>query len=200
MICRTAVSKSSPFPMILRYTDLRSYLLTLIFVLCDMLVPRLFHQFHLAGPTFLPMHIFILMAGLMFGWRAGLIVGLFTPLASYVVSGMPMLHILPQTAVELAVYGFASGILREKHNLRVIWSLLGAMAAGRIALGLATMLIYLVVGQSESFLGPEANPFMVVWTVVRQGWPGIVIQLVLIPVVIWLTSGLLRAAKRDVKP
>ncbi len=133
MINRIATSKPQPFPVVLRYTDIRSYLLTALFVMLSVLVPWAFHQFHLAGPTFLPMHIFVLIAGLLFGWRAGLIVGLFTPLASYAVSGMPALTILPQIIIELSAYGSIAGMLHEKYNLRTIWSLLGAMIGGRIA-------------------------------------------------------------------
>ena len=190
MISRIAISKPSPLPMILKYTNIRSYVLTFVFVLLAVLVPRAFHQFHLAGPTFLPMHIFILIAGLVFGWRAGLIVGLLTPLASYLVSGMPALRTLPQIVVELSAYGLAAGILRERFNRPVIWSLLGAMIAGRLALCLAVLVIYLTLGTIYSPLGLEANPFLVVWSVVKQGWPGMVIQLALIPVIIWLVGKL----------
>ena len=84
MINRVAITKPQPFPIILKYADIRSYVFTLVFILLDVAVPWLFHQFNLAGPTFLPMHIFVLIAGLIFGWRAGLIVGLLTPLASVV--------------------------------------------------------------------------------------------------------------------
>ena len=188
MISRIAISKPLPFPAILKYTDIRSYVLTLVFVLLDVLVPWVFHQFHLAGPTFLSMHIFALIAGLVFGWRAGLIVGLLTPLASYAISGMPVLRILPQIAVELSVYGLVAGTLRERFNLRVIWSLLGAMIAGRLALCLGVLGIYLTIGEIYSPLGLEANPFFVVWSVIKQGWPGIVIQLASIPVIIWLVG------------
>ena len=188
MISRIAVSTPRPFPTILRYTDIRSYVLTLVFVSLAVSVPWVFHQFHLAGPTFLPMHIFVLIAGLAFGWRAGLIVGLFTPLASYAVSGMPVLRILPQIVVELSAYGLVAGILREKFNLRVVWSLAGAMIGGRLALCLTVLIIYLVAGESYSPLGLEANPFIVVWSVMKQGWPGIVIQLASIPMIIWLVG------------
>ena len=188
MISRIAVSTPRPFPTILRYTDIRSYVLTLVFVSLAVSVPWVFHQFHLAGPTFLPMHIFVLIAGLAFGWRAGLIVGLFTPLASYAVSGMPVLRILPQIVVELSAYGLVAGILREKFNLRVAWSLVGAMIGGRLALCLTVLIIYLVAGENYSPLGLEANPFIVVWSVMKQGWPGIVIQLASIPMIIWLVG------------
>lgn len=188
MISRIAVSTPRPFPTILKYTDIRSYVLTLVSVSLAVSVPWVFHQFHLAGPTFLPMHIFVLIAGLAFGWRAGLIVGLFTPLASYAVSGMPVLRILPQIVVELSAYGLVAGILREKFNLRVVWSLAGAMIGGRLALCLTVLIIYLIAGESYSPLGLEANPFIVVWSVMKQGWPGIVIQLASIPMIIWLVG------------
>lgn len=190
MINRIAISKPQPFPVILRYTEIRSYVFTGVFTLLAVAVPWGFHQFHLAGATFLPMHIFVLVAGLLFGWRVGLVVGLLTPLASYAVSGMPVLQILPQIVVELGVYGLVAGMLRERFNLRVAWALLGAMVAGRLALCLGALVIYLILGQVYSPLGLEANPLLVVWAVIKQGGPGIVIQLALIPGVIWVTGKL----------
>ncbi len=190
MINRVALTKPQPFPIILKYTDIHSYVFTLVFILLDIAVPWLFHQFNLAGPTFLPMHIFVLIAGLIFGWRAGLIVGLLTPLASYVLSGMPALSILPQTLVELSAYGLVAGILRERFNLRVIWSLLGAMTAGRLALFLLVLVLYFTVGKIYSPLGQEATPLTAVWSALKQGCLGIVIQLVLIPAFMWLAGKL----------
>lgn len=188
MISRMAIAKPQPLPIVLRYTDIRSYLFTLGFVLLAVLVPWVCHQFHLAGATFLPMHVFVLLAGVIFGWRAGLVVGFLTPLASYAISGMPVLQILPQIVVELSAYGLAAGILHEKLKLRAIWSLVGAMISGRLALCLAVLSIYLIVGEIYSPLGLAANPFSVVWAVINQGWPGIVIQLALIPIVVWLVG------------
>jgi len=190
MINRIAVSTSHSLPRVLKYTDIQSYILTFVFVSLAVSVPWIFHQFHLAGPTFLPMHIFVLVAGLAFGWRAGLVVGLFTPLSSYAVSGMPGLQILPQIVVELSAYGLIAGVLREKFNLRIIWSLIGAMAGGRLALFSVVLIIYLIGGESYSPLGLEANPFLVVWAVIKQGWPGLVIQLASIPLIIWLMGKL----------
>lgn len=182
-------SGALPFPKVLKYTDIRSYVFTVVFVSLAVFTPWVFHQFHLAGPTFLPMHIFVLVAGLLFGWRAGLAVGLFTPLASYAVSGMPVLAILPQIVVELSVYGLVAGILREKFSLRVIWSLIGAMMAGRLTLLLMVSIIYLA-GEIYSPLGVEANPLAVLWSVIKLGWPGIVIQLVSILLIMKLLERL----------
>ncbi len=186
MINRIAISRPQPFPVILKYTEIRSYIFAGVFISLAAAVPWVFHQFHLAGSIFLPMHIFVFAAGLLFGWRLGLIVGLLAPLTSYAVSGMPMLQTLPQILVELSAYGLVAGILRERFNLRVVWSLLGAMVAGRLALFLGVLVIYLTAGKVYSPLGLEANPFFVVWSVIKQGGPGIVIQLAFIPGVIWL--------------
>ena len=190
MINRIAISRPQPFPLVLKYNNVRSYILTAAFVSLAVLVPWVFHQFHLAGPTFLPMHIFVLLAGLLFGWRAGLIVGLFTPLASYAVSGMPVPAILPQILIELSAYGLIAGGLRERYNLRPIWSLLGAIIGGRLALLLALLVIYLVAGESYSPLGLETSPFAAFYSVIKQGWPGIALQLVSIPALIWLAGKL----------
>ena len=156
----------------LKFSDARLYVFASAFIALDVLVPWACHHVHpLAGLTFLPMHIFVILAGLLFGWRAGLLVGLFTPLISFGISGMPVLAILPRITVELSAYGLAAGFLRGKLNLRIIWALLGAMVIGRLALGLAVLL----------FSWGEANPLLYVWSVMEQGWPGMLIQIIIIP-------------------
>ena len=195
MINRIAFSKPQPFLIALKYNDMRSYALTAVFIMLAVFVPWIFHQFHLAGATFLPMHVFVLIAGLLFGWRAGLIVGMLTPVVSYSISGMPALNIMPQIMIELSAYGLIAGTLRQRYNLRPIWALLGAIIGGRVALLLAILVIYLIAGQSYSPLGPEASPFASFWSVIKQGWPGIVIQLISIPVIVWLVG---KFAARDI--
>lgn len=183
-----AAGLRAPFPLVLRYTDLRSYLLTAIFVLLSVAMPWGFHQFHLAGATFLPMHLFVLAAGLAFGWRAGFFTGLLTPLVSFLISGMPQLAILPQIAVEITVYGLVAGLLSEKCRLGVIKSLLGAMAGGRLTLLFFLLVAYLISGQSYSPLGVETSPLGSLWAATRLSWPGIVLQLILLPLGFWLAG------------
>jgi len=93
--------------------------------------------------------------------------------------------------VELSTYGFVTGILREKFNLRVLWSIIVAMIFGRLTLFLVILVTFLIIGESYSPLGVETSPIFSLWAVIRQGWPGIVIQLVLIPPLIWLLSKLI---------
>ena len=187
MLRRIAIDTRS-IPLSLRLADVRTYGIIAAFTVLSVLTPWVFHQFHLAGATYLPMHFFIFAAALTCGWQAGAIVGLITPFASYLVSGMPAMTVLPQIAVEVTVYGLIAGLLRQKFNLRVAWSLLGAMVGGRIALLLAVVIVQAVSGNVYSPLGPAATPFTAVWNTVTQAWPGMLIQLALIPVAFWLVG------------
>jgi hypothetical protein len=184
MLKRIAVSTRT-LPLSLRFTDVRTYLIIAAFVVLSVLTPWLFHRFPTAGPTYLPMHFFVFVAALAGGWQAGAIVGLLTPFASYAVSGMPALTILPQIAVEVTAYGIIAGLLRQKFNLKVFWSLLGAMVAGRLALLVAVVIVQAITGHVYSPLGPSATPLNAVWDTIARSWPGLLAQIILIPVGFW---------------
>ncbi|MFA5107464.1 MAG: ECF transporter S component [Patescibacteria group bacterium] len=156
-----------------RLTPLRWALFSASFSALAIVTPVIAHQFHLAGPIFLPMHLFVFVAALLFGWRVGLTVGVLSPLLSHVLTGMPIVGLLPLVTAELIVYGIVAGWLKEKMNLPVWLALLAAMVAGRIAL----IPIAAVVG--------PITPVAYVAQVIRVGWPGIVIQIALIP---WIIS------------
>jgi hypothetical protein len=187
MLRRIAINVQS-MPLSLKFTDVKTYGIIATFVALSVLTPWAFHQFQFAGATYLPMHFFIFIAALTCGWQAGVIVGLLTPFASYLVSGMPAMTVLPQVAVEVTVYGLLAGLLRQKFNLRVVWSLLGAMIGGRIALLIAVAIVQVVSGNVYSPLGATATPFNAVWNTVAQAWPGMLIQLALIPLAFWAVS------------
>ncbi len=163
-------TQTKALPRILTFSEVKYYIFSAVFVGLAVITPTIFHQFHLAGPTFLPMHIFVLLAGILFGWRTGLLVGLLSPLMSYSITHMPPMAILPETMLELAVYGLAIGLLRER-GLNILVALLGAMILGRLA-----RLVF-VLG-----LGLQTNPLQYF----QMSWPGIVLQLALIPIVICL--------------
>ncbi len=90
---------------------------------------------HLTGAPvrwLLPMHWPVILAGLLFGWRGGLTVGLLAPGTNWLLTGYPLLvKLLPMT-VELAVYGFAAGWLREKAGWNGFAAVAVALVAGRL--------------------------------------------------------------------
>ena len=70
-------------------------------------LPQIFHALGAAfgagtalGETFLPMHLPILLVGLLAGPYAGAAAGLFGPLVSFALSGMPGIAMLPFMMLE----------------------------------------------------------------------------------------------------
>lgn len=94
-------------------------------------LPALSHLAGLPVRWILPMHWAVLLAGLTYGWRAGAVIGLLAPGASFLLSGMPMPHILPAMTLELGVYGMVAGYARQSWRLPGIASTLVAIVAGR---------------------------------------------------------------------
>ena len=144
-----------------------------------LVLPMAFHAIPNAGQVILPMHIPVLLCGLVCGWPYGVVCGLIGPLLSSVITGMPPAAMLPSMMVECAVYGFTAGLLmkyvRTGKNVRDLYiSLVSAMAAGRIVAGFAKAWIFT----------PGISPFAWVTTSLVAGVPGIVIQLVLMPLVV----------------
>jgi len=83
------------------------------------LLPAAAHATGLPVRMLLPMHWPVIFVGLCYGWRSGVVVGLSAPILSFLISGMPLPHILPSMTIELAAYGFLGGFARE--NLKLNW-------------------------------------------------------------------------------
>lgn len=176
------ISKYNEYPVI-KTSNLNLALFTVIFIALDVLLPFIFHQFGISGQIFLPMHFLILIAALLFGWRIGLMVGLFTPIISYFISGMPLLPILPLVTIEVASYGLFAGFLREKFKLNLILSLILSMISGRLLLGLAVVILGM------------PDPIDHVLNVVKTGLPGTLIQLALVPLIVKFLYGRIKKQK-----
>ena len=164
----------------MKLTPVKKLVFTAVCSALCLVLPMAFHSIPNAGQVFLPMHIPVLLCGLICGWPYGGVCGLLGPLLSSLVTGMPPAAMLPSMMVECCVYGFASGLLmkyvRTKHAVADLYiSLVSAMALGRIVAGLAKVWIFT----------PGVSPFAWVTTSLVAGIPGIVIQLVLMPMVVF---------------
>jgi niacin transporter len=128
---------------------------------------------------FLPMHLPVFLAGLLVGPVYGGVIGISAPILSHLLSGMPPLAnaTLFRMVFELAAYGFFSGLLYKVTKKNLYFSLLGSMIAGRIVLGF-------VVWVAVMAFGFNLSPVIVVGTSVVTGWPGLVAQVILIPLIV----------------
>lgn len=155
--------------------------LAAMFLAIGLVLPFLTGQIPQIGNMLLPMHIPVLLCGLICGWQYGLCIGLFLPILRYVLFGMPVLFPTGiAMAFELATYGFTAGFLyarsRWKCVIALYRSLIPAMLAGRMVWGIVQAIL-LGMGKSSFtwqmfFAGAFFNAI-----------PGIVLQLILIPAV-----------------
>ena len=144
-----------------------------------LVLPMAFHTVPNAGSIFLPMHIPVLLCGLVCGWPYGLVCGLIGPAISS-LTGMPPIAMLPSMMVECAAYGAVTGLMmkfvRTKNAVADLYiSMVTAMILGRVIAGLAKALIF----------APGTPAFAWVTTSLVTGIPGIVIQLVVMPAVVF---------------
>lgn len=146
-------------------------------------LPMAFHAIPGAGNAWLPMHIPVMICGLVAGPAPGAATGLLAPVLSSLLTGMPAAPILPSMTCELAVYGLVSGALGThvrtgRLPLDLYVSLAGAMLAGRLVGGALQALIF---SPGTYSLAAWVTGYFV------TGLLGIVLQLVVVvPIVVSL--------------
>lgn len=154
-------------------------ILTAVCVALCVVLPQAFHAIPNAGSIYLPMHIPVLLCGLICGGSYGLLCGLAGPVLSSLFTGMPPVAMLPSMMVECAVYGLVTGFMMRMVRTKRLYgdlylSLSVAMLLGRVVSGVAKALIF--SAGSYSVAAWATGSFV-------TSLPGIVIQLALLPTI-----------------
>lgn len=155
--------------------------LSSMFLALAFVMPFLTGQIPQIGAMLCPMHIPVILCGYICGAPWGLAVGFIAPLLRSFTLGMPPLFPTAfSMAFEFAVYGFMSGFLYRKlhkNKVNIYISLVASMIAGRLVWGVVQLCC---VGFDISKFSLSAF-----WTgAVVNAIPGVIIQLVLIPVLV----------------
>lgn len=152
-----------------------------IFLALALVLPFLTGQIQQIGNMLCPMHIPVLLCGFFCGPWYALAVGFIAPILRFFIFGMPpLMPIGIAMSFELATYGLVSGLLYKalpKKKPFIYVSLIGAMLLGRVVWGVVRVVLY---GLGKSEFG---------WAAFMSGAflnaiPGIIIQLILIPILV----------------
>ena len=162
-------------------TPVRKLVLSAMFLALGLVLPFLTGQLPELGSMLLPMHIPVLLCGMIVGGPWGLVVGLICPLLRSFLSSMPPLYPTALSmSFELAAYGLVSGVfyrrLHQKGAAGIYISLVAAMLLGRVVWGISRW-IMMAFGTKFSVALFLAGGF-------TGAIPGIILQLILIPAVL----------------
>ena len=157
-----------------------NWVLSSLFLALALVLPFLTGQFQELGNKLLPMHIPVLLCGFICGPIFGAIVGFISPLLRFALFGMPTIFPIGiSMCFELATYGLVSGILYSKHKDKkgIYLTLIISMLFGRVVWGITQFIIY---GFDNVNFGLD----IFVSAAFIQAIPGIVIQIIIIPIII----------------
>lgn len=163
--------------------ELLNLVFAALFLAFAFVMPFLTGQIPEIGAMLCPMHIPVIICGFVCGWHYGLAVGFTAPILRSLILGMPpMFPTALCMAFELAAYGLLCGLLYKilpKKKLYIYVSLVTSMILGRLVWGVSMFMCLGFSGGTFTlgafFAGAVVNAL-----------PGIITQLVLVPIVVML--------------
>ena len=131
----------------MKHTSLKNLVLSAMFLAVGIVLPFFIGQIPAIGKMLLPMHIPVLLCGLICGWQWGLGVGFVLPLLRSLLFSFPAMY--PNAvgmAFELAVYGLVIGYLYAHSKWQCVKALykclIPAMIAGAVLLLGSAVVLY----------------------------------------------------------
>ncbi len=167
----------------MKLNEVRKLTLAALFLALALVLPFVTGQIPELGSRFLPMHLPVLLCGFICGPKYGGLIGLISPLLRTLLFTMPPLYPTAiSMSMELVAYGLVTGIVynlfRRKNLLSIYASLVLAMFAGRVILGVANVIL---LGLDEA----QYTWQMFIAGAFVDAIPGIILQLIAIPAIIY---------------
>ena len=161
--------------------SIHNLVMAAVFLNLGLVLPFFTGNIPTIGAMLLPMHLPVLLCGIILGPKYGALVGLILPVMRSLMLGMPPLfpNAVSMT-FELATYGAVIGLLYGRLPKTVPFlyaSLIGAMLAGRAVWAVVRVLLLGLADVEFSFELFLTGAFL-------NAVPGIIVQIVLIPALI----------------
>jgi hypothetical protein len=149
----------------LSFKNIRTYIFTTLFVLGNIAFPAAIHAIPNGGKMLLPIFFFTLIGTYKFGWKTGVLTAIASPLANYLLTGMPM----PAMLVDII----------GKSLLIVLAVTLVASKMEKISLLSVTAVVLLAQVFSAAFSLVLGNSIGHIYNSILFSAPGLLVQVVL---------------------
>ncbi len=160
---------------------MQKMVLAAMFLAVGIILPFLTGQIKSVGKMLLPMHLTVILCSLICGYKYGAAVGFILPVLRSFLFGMPVMY--PSAVAmsfELLTLGFLVDFIYSKSKWQctktLYKALLLSMVAERIVWGVAQLILLGIKGESFTLEVFAAGA-------VIDAVPGIVIQLILVPII-----------------
>ncbi|MDE5623396.1 MAG: ECF transporter S component [Alistipes sp.] len=111
------------------FRQAQTYRVAALFVLGNIALPQLCHLAALGGPTWLPIYFFTLVGAYKYGWRAGVLTAIVSPVANSLLFGMPAAAALPAILLKSVVLALAAGWTAARFRRASLLLLAGVVLA-----------------------------------------------------------------------
>lgn len=162
---------------------LQKLVMTALFLSIGLVLPVVTGNIPQIGNMLLPMHIPVFLCALICGWQYATPMAFVLPLLRSLIFHMPPMY--PGAiamAFELMTYAFVCGFIYSKIKRQNVGALyfciIAAMIAGRVVWGAAQVILLGINGKTFTFQAFIAGALL-------NAIPGIIIQLILIPAVMF---------------
>ncbi len=159
--------------------NVRNLVIAGLMLALGVIIPTIFHSTGIPGNVFLPMHIPVLIGGFLLPPYLGFLLGVLTPLINSLITGMPVFFPMGIIMIfELGMYGLMASLLYRKLKLPSVIALILSMIGGRLMAGVVVFIL-------AAFFAIKMDPMLFIIGGITTGLPGIIIQLVLVPTLIY---------------
>lgn len=148
----------------LDYSNARTYLAAVLFVVGNIILPQLFHLVPKGGMMWLPIYFFTLVGAYKYGWKVGLLTAVASPLVNSWLFSMPMPAVLPAILLKSVLLALAAGVTATRFQ------------KVSIPLLLAVVLTYQVLGTMGEWA--MSGNLMLALQDFRIGVPGMLLQII----------------------
>ena len=148
----------------LNYDETKTYLWAAVFVVCNLVLPQVFHLIPQGGIIFAPLSLVILAGAYKFGWRVGLLAAVASPLVNHQITGMPAWDVLPVMTLKLVALALIAGFTAQHFKKVSLPLLIGVVLAATLIGGLCELLL-------TGGIAATIQDFTI-------GWPGLLLQVI----------------------
>lgn len=96
------------------FSQARTYLLALVFVAGNIILPQLCHSIPQGGMIFLPIYFFTLIGAYKYGIKVGLLTAVLSPVVNHLLFGMPAAGVLIPILIKSSLLAVAAAMAARR--------------------------------------------------------------------------------------